>query len=554
MDSYPLKRLRFRSGPAPGAEGLTVSTGAVTVLVGPNNSGKSLTLRELEHACKNADPQLQVLASVEPRTFENVEALKTFLEPAHRPRPQGASASEEYYGLPGTEHRGLNPFVFQTALSDQKWLMWLIGGTFAIRFDGATRLQLLKQEQGGDLTQAPTNTLQALFQNAATRARLSEIMYDAFGLHFVIDPTHLGNLRARLSRRKPASEDEEQGLTSRSRDFHREAPLIETFSDGVRAYAGILAATMGALYKLILIDEPEAFLHPPLARKLGFNLARLARERDANVIAATHSSDFVMGCVESGVEVQIVRLTYELGVATARHLPAEALRGFMKDPLPRSANVLSGVFHDSVVVTESDADRAFYAEVNQRLLAHGARGARGCLFLNAQNKQTLYRLVGPLRRVGVPAACIVDVDVLKEGGIVFTNLLKAAQIPVLRHEALANTRAKLLGAFNATGKDFKRNGGVGLLQGDEAQGCRDFFGELGEYGVFVVPGGELESWLKPLGVGRHGPEWLIEMFTRMGSDPDSGDYVRPTEGDVWTFIQEVAAWVSNPRRKGVAPQ
>ena len=70
-----------------------------------------------------------------------------------------------------------------------------------------------------------------------------------------------------------------------------------------------MAAILSADHRVMLIDEPEAFLHPVLARKLGVKLTELASERDANVLASTHSADFLMGCVESG-NVKVVRLTY----------------------------------------------------------------------------------------------------------------------------------------------------------------------------------------------------------------------------------------------------
>ena len=147
-----------------------------------------------------------------------------------------------------------------------------------------------------------------------------------------------------------------------------------------------MAAILSAGHRVILIDEPEAFLHPVLARKLGVKLTELASERDANVLASTHSADFLMGCVESG-NVNVVRLTYKKNKkATARHLPSERLREMMKDPLLRSTGVLGGLFHEGVVVCEQDSDRALYQEVNHRLLASERPGAANTLFLSVPNE------------------------------------------------------------------------------------------------------------------------------------------------------------------------
>ncbi|MBN2168014.1 MAG: AAA family ATPase [Actinobacteria bacterium] len=45
--------------------------------------------------------------------------------------------------------------------------------------------------------------------------------------------------------------------------------------------------------KLVLFEEPEAFLHPPLQEILGQNLNKLAEEAEQQVICSTHSSHFV---------------------------------------------------------------------------------------------------------------------------------------------------------------------------------------------------------------------------------------------------------------------
>lgn len=64
------------------------------------------------------------------------------------------------------------------------------------------------------------------------------------------------------------------------------APLIDTQSDGVRSFAGILLTLLTGQFPLVLIDEPEAFLHPPQARLLGQHLAQWHRR--GQVFVSTH--------------------------------------------------------------------------------------------------------------------------------------------------------------------------------------------------------------------------------------------------------------------------
>jgi hypothetical protein len=112
-----------------------------------------------------------------------------------------------------------------------------------------------------------------------------------------------------------------------------------------------------------------------------------------------------MGAILSGANVIIIRLTYEAGIGTARLLPSGEIARLMQDPLLRSVGVLSGLLYNYVIVGEANADRAFYQEINERLLdANDSRGIPHTLFLNADSKQTIPRIIDPLRKLGIPAA------------------------------------------------------------------------------------------------------------------------------------------------------
>ena len=377
---------------------------------------------------------------------------------------------------------------------------------------------------------------------------------EAFGTYFVLDPTNLGQLRIRLSNRPPVSSHEERGIHAEAVSFHAAAQSIDVASDGVKAFTGIVTEVMAGDPLVFLVNEPEAFLHQALASKLGFEVSRAALTSDKRIFVSTHSVSFVMGCIQSGAPVNIVRLTYRGGVSTARVLPSDEILELMRHPLLRSTGVLSGLFYEFVVVTESDADRAFYQEINERLLQFRPEaGIPNCLFINAQNKQTIQTIIRPLRKLGIPAVGVVDVDIVKEGGTPWGNLLASANVPEIAHGPMAAMRSAIKQAMEQTGRDMKRHGGINILPEGEREAAQNLLGQLAGYGVFVVPGGELESWLRELEVpaGRHGPAWLIEIFEKMGEDPASPSYVRPRDGDIWEFMAEIKKWLVDPRRKGI---
>lgn len=285
---------------------------------------------------------------------------------------------------------------------------------------------------------------------------------------------------------------------------------------------------------------------------LGKAAATKAQATGKQLFASTHSAHFLMGCIQSGAKVNVVRLTYAEGKGTARLLPSNDLVNFMRNPLLRSVGILNGLFYDGVVVAEGDTDRAFYNEINERLLSEATgRGARNCLFLNAQNKQTVRTIISLLRGLGIPAAGIVDIDILKEGGTVWNSFLKAGGVSSVTAIGHAQVRSNLLTILEATGQDMKRHGGITLLSGNDLQAAKDLFESLDDYGLFVVRGGEVESWLKQFGISGHGSNWLIPMFQKLGENPADPAYVKPSQGDVWDFIQKISLWLNNPSRKGV---
>jgi len=530
----------------------------VTVFVGPNNSGKSKVLSEIDLLCRTGktNSSAVILDSLDFEKLTDTEA-EEFLGALLRPPNEGENVPKDHVVVQGRQGRyNLGREHLKRTLAEPTtdlviFCRFLLSH-FVIWLGGPNRIGLVDMQPAGDLTDPGHAPLQVLFSDDAKRHEVRRIVYKAFKRYFVIDPTRLGNLRIRLSQRPPLDPTEERGVHQEAVQFHTDAPMIDTFSDGVKAFIGIVIELLAGDPRIVLIDEPEAFLHPSLASQLGNAVAQAAMSSGKRVFASTHSPAFLMGCIQSGAPVNIVRLTYRDGAATARLLPSDQLLELMRNPLLRSTGVLSGLFYESVVVTESDADRAFYQEVNDRLLRFAPElGIPNCLFLNAQNKQTVHTILRPLRQLGIPAAGIVDVDILKDGGTVWTKLLSSANMPELSHGSLATLRAAVKSAMDGTGKDMKRHGGVGILPDDQRPAALDLFSQLAKYGVFVVPGGELESWLRDLGVKGHGTDWLINIFEKMGADPLTADYVKPAQADVWTFIREVRGWLLDPARQGI---
>jgi ABC-type cobalamin/Fe3+-siderophores transport system ATPase subunit len=528
-------------------------TDGVTILVGPNNSGKSLTLREIEQLFDSGRANGIIVADFDvkmptPQEIQaSIEVLRKKVVVGGMPPDSVAMGGFSSSGAAHSLTFHLPSLIQQAALGNKEWVAPNFWKIFRIRLDGKTRFELTGDKPTGDLLGPPQNILAHLFQDDDLRRAVREIIYDAFGMHFVIDPLTGGQLRIRLSQTAPTHD--EQSLAKAAREFHAKAMYIAQASDGVQAFVGIILSVLSGDYRVILIDEPEAFLHPPLARKLGYQLAKHSASRLSSLIAATHSADFLMGCLQGSSLVRVVRLEYSNGKSRGRVVDAEALRKFFTKPLMRSANVMSALFHDGVVVTESDNDRSFYSEIYYRI-AEQQPGSPSLLFVNAQNKQTIQEILGPLRSFGVPAVAIVDIDILKDGGATWTGWLNAAQVPPATHLSLGQHRSAVQKLFEDAKINMKVEGVNGLKDQQSREAANGLFDTLAQYGIFVTRQGELEKWLLELGVPGKKTDWTIAMLERLGSDPASADYVRPVTGDVWDFLRSIISWVKDPARKG----
>ena len=422
-----IKNIKLKSGRASNVEKTIVDALPITVFVGSNNSGKSQILREIHQFCiegnQNSNNKIidniELMAIVENEIEDAINKIKQepYLdEMIHVDHILvGRNGERQQVHLPTYKNVLMNPntAVHQFCYSYLRYNTLILNGN--------NRINLINTQTAGNLQDPPHSSFQMLFRNNEKRYQVRRIIYEAFGKYLVVDPTNLGQLSLRLSTRNPENELEERGIHEAAVDFYKNAMPIDYASDGVKAFTGMITEMVAGDPSILLMDEPEAFLHPSLAFKLGKEVAGIMSHSEKRLFVATHSPNFIMGCIQSGAPVNIVRLTYRDEVATSRILPNADILTLMRNPLLRSVGVLSALFYEFVIVTESDADRAFYQEINDRLLKFTDKGIPNCLFLNAQNKQTVKTIIKPLRQLSIPVVGVVDIRSLAKVNLTASN-------------------------------------------------------------------------------------------------------------------------------------
>lgn len=580
-DHLRISKLVFSSGPKSDESNYDVDCSNVVIFVGPNNSGKSASLREINEFCLGGQEKMSIISQIKfnsPLSDKGIQELLTEFRVKEIPPNYTEEGSNILVSIPDFLGEGKAPqyVKFDTDFIKEQLTRELIDKSnmgnniirfFTILLTGERRFELLKNKLRGDLKITSSNPLANIFRNVEIRNKIDKIIYDEFKWHLYLDHTlpqgYLEITFNTIDFPKWKLDDES------SIEFFRKCLSIKNMGDGIRVFTGLLIAGMSLPHKIILIDEPEAFLHPPKARSLGTHLTSLIEERKASLIVSTHSPEFVLGCLDESINITIIRLTYDGKNATTRHLDSNQVLQLTTDPLLRTTETFNALFHDSAVVTEYHGDRVFYKEIFDKLKKQNMKknvSSESCedavnvndsIFLNTNGKHSMHRIFGPLRKIGIPTAAIYDLDIIKnqsmenEHKTLWKTVLKHANVPDSDMERLESERATLENDLEAVKESksipFKRKGLTRLTELKKQKG-EQLLSELQRYGIFVVPIGELESWSEDITAEEFDkPYWLENILLKI----DTIGNVVLSERKIWTFMKEVNAWLTNSDRLGM---
>lgn len=528
----------------------------VVLVVGANNSGKSATLRAIREKVVDAAARSPVVKSITVSKEGDTGVLQGWLERSTRVDSVSSPTNPSYSLFGAAVHRShLNQF----------WNGPHLGGLtrfFCHLLTADERLNAANPAPAIPLTlQAPARPIHFLQRNDQLESRLGDQFKRAFGVDLVLH-RNAGATVPLLTGKRPTPAPGQDRLSYDYLVELEKLPLLQNQGDGMRSFAGVLLEASVGTENVLLIDEPEAFLHPPQARLLGQMLVT-EKGKDRQLFLATHSGDFLRGVLDSeSKQVTVVRIRRRGDVNDIRQLDHERIRALWSDPLLRYSNVLDGLFHEAVVVTESDSDARFYAAVADALFADGGDVTKPhVMFTHGGGKARLPMIVTSLRLLGVPVMTVTDFDVLNDehplrelveatGGnwidleSDWTAVKKAvdSKKPELSSEDVAKEISEILTTTskqNAFPQESKRSiekilrrssawaiaktvGKPFVPSGTATQACERLLTKLRSQGIFVVEVGELEGFARS--VGGHGPAWVTEAIQKnLKLDPELED-------------------------------
>jgi predicted ATPase len=537
------------------SDGTTVDTSGskIVVLVGPNNSGKSSTLNEIlvgagASAHEEIGPVLrQVLFDKHGSSAELKEWLNEKVQKVLLPYNRG-----EQYSWLGSG----------CAMADveKSWTGQNLGELNAIL---CTLISVDKrigvanpQEPINFFEEAPSHPVHVLFKNPDLENKVNEAFKAAFKTEIVLNRGG-GKFLAFHFGAKPELRPNENILSHSYFTRLCNLPFLHKQGHGMRSFAGCIFHAFTSPAFIHLLDEPEAFLHPPHAKLLGSLLARSIGE-DRQVIIATHSGDFLRGLLDATpTGLRVIRLTRDGQMNHVHELNADSIRVLWADPVLRFSNVLDAVFHDGVVLCESDSDCRFYSAVLNAVLENRGAVAPDVMFAASGGKDRMPVIVQSLRRLGVKMRVIADFDVLRDEGTLsgIVNSLGGdwGQVKTAWQNVTASIRTqspplalnqvreqisvaldgeknssvsertieKIKGTLKATSPwhGVKLAGVSAFPSGQQRIQLNEFLGHLKGWGLFPVDCGEIERFVPT--VGDHGPKWVSQVLTKnLSNDPE----------------------------------
>lgn len=492
---------------------LRLHKNSIVVFTGANNCGKSQVLRDLENCIENDNQNSTKIIIKSQRYYFGDIDEKTFLEEHFYKR------NDDYYEAM-VNGSGYNLDTLKYMWSDRH-LNNELYKFFAHRLRTEDRLNASDAlvRQGN----AQNHPIYKLFVNSSLANSVSEYFRQAFGVDLVVNekdlttiPLHVGNAPD-ADAYKMKDKDEYYKIIAN-------LPKLQEQGDGMRSFASILLNAFTSEYPIMLIDEPEAFLHPPQARILGKMLAK-NNPNYRQLFISTHSEDFLQGLLDADNEnVTVIRINRIDKINKMSILSNDRIRHLWRSPIFRYSNILSGLFHSKVVICESDYDCLFYQAMINAIYEQKKDIAPDILFTHCGGKSRMKDIVYALKAVNVPVIAITDFDLMEKRddyislmdafGIKWKTKIRA-ELSMLENN-INTKKSKGIKVWD----ELKKKGEEGLSE-DEKVAYMKIKKACKASGLFVVPVGEMECFDKTICPGKKGREWVYALLDKynMAKEP-----------------------------------
>lgn len=553
MDDYQFKinSISFKNGES-------YSPGKINIVIGANNSGKSQFLKEIRSTILGNtdgpngpyvyDTNNVITDSIDLALPKNVEELDDSYElTGHVVRGMNGwrvrdfcnigtqlspSGGYTYRSLPCSfslqdDWRACLNHLLQPNETDypleekerQRQILQFLGPMFVDYTGTEDRLLLSIGEPARGVRDDSYNTLSAALDVDETCSTISETVKRLFHKDIALD-----NTTSRQSVVPVVSEDFSDYRNSHDSTekllYMENATQLRNEGDGFRSYVTILLTVMGASKPILLMDEPEAFLHPTYAMELGKQLGTMLAESSAlhNAFISTHSSYFLQGILESAAsDLSLIRLKRNGDKSTFNIVDKDKIET-LKNRSDYSPQYIDALFSKKAILVEAPRDAIIYSAICDKISE-----IDNPIFVSTNGKDAFKGVKEFYTASGLPCRCICDFDIINDRDK-FKNLMKAFSVdPAIRQKVLCTTDNLKniyhdLAIKNKSDKKditslikerYKKDVFINIPD-NVCHDCRNSLHDLIRFGIYVLTTGELESLFEDSGIehSHNSDDWL----------------------------------------------
>ena len=532
-----ISRIHFNDG-----TDVDIQRNNIIIFVGPNNAGKSQSLKDIYILSSRKIPTT-VVSDIDIKKYPaQIEELLDDISPK---QPQGSYTSYNVLGRNFSYFKETSTQFLTTPYFDD------FRDLFVANLDTAARLTICNAPSSIARNSPKQHPIHYAAFDSKYRKWLSDNFKKAFGIE--VTPNILNGSTIPLCvgeqiRFDKEYEDEQTRLEAY-------AGILETYKqvqnqgDGIKSFTGILLYLMLDYFCTFLIDEPESFLHPPQAHIMGQIIGQTLSDQQQCFIS-THSEEIIKGLLEVCPErIKIIRITRKDDTNYFSILDNDRFEDVWNDPLLKYSNIMSSLFHNSVVLCESDSDCKMYSIVESYLKQSSGKYSE-TLFIHCGGKQRMSKIALALRVLKIDVKLIPDIDVLNDEAI-FKGIVEAFGIDwptiqsdyntivgnlhspkekINRNDAKTSINRIIDGSQNqdlsnqeindirtvirtiSKWETIKSAGKNAIPAGDATSAFRRLNETLQQNGIHIVPVGELECFIKD--IGGHGSEWTNKVLEK----------------------------------------
>lgn len=515
----------------------------IVLLVGPNNVGKSRMLKDLQEDIINDGGSKVIIDAVQynSRGF-SAEQVRAYFE-----RNVSKDSCGNYcVSVIANQTYCYNTHDFEGAIENEKYFYKVLFSFLSTE----NRLNMTRSIRfNEEVDRNALNIIERLEDRPEALMNLNEALDESFGKSVDIY-MHYEEGNAVTEYRIGDSQEVADALNSIKPDWKNKIQQLDDLQsqgDGVRSAVAILASLIVGEHSLFLIDEPEAFLHPPQAKMIGRSIVNMSKGKQCFI--ATHNIDFIKGVIEAdSSRVKIIKIGRSGNSNTFDLIDNNDIREIATDRNLKYTGILDGLFYDRVVLCENETDCKFYAAMLESV---SLAKYQGSLFCAVGGKDQFKKVIPLIKRLCIQYLAIADIDLINSANnlkqlldaiepdgynvvrnshksflIAFQNdsyQLVKTQSDIRKEidgvydgsvymspEAVKKIRAILK---NASSFDLLKSGGRKSLPQGDCIGLFDEINErLNELGFFIVECGEIERFVPD--VKGHGNKWLEGVFAK----------------------------------------